>query len=60
MLRILEVSWLLVVVSGSAFGTYKAFVENFAESIYIFLITSVAFLMYLMKRKQRLNMEKNR
>ena len=60
MLRILENSWLLVAVSGSAFGTYKACVENISESIYIFLITSIALLMYLMKRKQRMNMEKNK
>ena len=60
MLRVLEISWLLVVLAGISCGTYKVCAEDFSESIYIFLITSVALLAYLMKRKQRTDMEKHK
>lgn len=58
MLRVIEVSWLIVVVTGLSLGGYKVCVDSFAESIYIFLLTSIAILIYLMRRKQRIEMEK--
>ena len=58
MLRILEISWLLVVLFGTAFGIYKIFSEGFIEAIYIFIFTIIALVFYIMRRKQRIAMER--
>lgn len=57
MLRILEVSWLLVSLTGLSFGIYKTFTEGFIEAVYIFIFTIVAMIFYMMRRKQRIAMQ---
>jgi hypothetical protein len=57
MLRILEISWLLVTLTGTTFGLYKTFTEGFIEAIYIFIFTLVALVFYVTRRKQRVAMK---
>ncbi|HKR04890.1 MAG TPA: hypothetical protein VJY62_09655 [Bacteroidia bacterium] len=59
MLRILEISWLLVVLFGTGFGVYKTFSEGFIDAVYIFIITSFALIFYIVRRKQRISMQKH-
>ena len=58
MLRILEISWLLIAVTGSSFGLYKTFTEGFIDAVYIFILTIIALIFYMIRRKQRIAMEK--
>ena len=59
MLRILEISWLLVVLFGTGFGVYKTFSEGFIDAVYIFIITGFALIFYIVRRKQRISMQKH-
>jgi hypothetical protein len=60
MLRILELSWLIVVLIGTSFGVYKIFSEGFVDAIYIFIITIIALILYLVRRKERIAMQKQK
>lgn len=58
MLRILEISWLIIAILSVAMGTYKCITHGFDEAIFIFLISVVAVAFYFVRRKQRISMEK--
>jgi O-antigen/teichoic acid export membrane protein len=60
MLRILEVSWLVVFLCGLAFAAVKAFTEGPASAVYILLFTAVALALYLIRRRQRILMEREK
>ena len=60
MLRILEISWLLVVLLGTGFGIYKTLAEGFIDAIYVFIFTIVALIFYIIRRKQRIAMQKQK
>ncbi len=60
MLRILELSWLTVVLISAGFGAYKTWTDGFVESLYIFLCTIIALLFYMKDRKQRIAMERQK
>jgi hypothetical protein len=60
MLRVLEISWLLVVLIGTCFGVYKTLSEGFIDAIYVFIITSLALIFYIVRRKQRIAMQKHK
>ena len=57
-LRILEMSWMVIAILGLLFGTYKWITETLNHAIFIYGISAVAALMYFMRRKQRMSMEK--
>ena len=58
MLKILETSWLVIAILGFLFGTFKWITESLNHAIFIYGITAIAALMYFMRRKQRMSMEK--
>ena len=60
MLRVLEISWLLVVLFGTGFGVYKTFSEGFIDAIYVFIITALALVFYIVRRKQRIAMQEHK
>lgn len=60
MLRILEISWLLVALIGLSIGIYKTVTEGFIEAVYVFIFTIVALIFYMMRRKQRIAMQQSR
>jgi predicted outer membrane lipoprotein len=57
MLRVLEISWLLVVLIGCGFGVYKTLSESFIDALYIFIPTLFALIFYIVRRKQRIAMQ---
>lgn len=59
MIRILELSWLVIAIAGVSFGAYKATTAGINEALFIFGITLIAFVFYFMRRKQRISMEKH-
>ena len=58
MLRVLELSWLIIVILGASLGVYKMVTENLTSAIWFFLFTIVAMLFWMIRRKQRIRMEK--
>lgn len=58
MLRILEIAWLIFAILGASFGFYKLTTEGVSESLFVFFFTLIAFVFYLVRRKQRIAMDK--
>ena len=58
MLRILELSWLCIAMLGLGLGGFKWWSENFSSAIWFFLFTTVALLFWIVRRRQRILMEK--
>ncbi len=60
MLRVLEVSWLIVFLFGLGFAIYKGITEGLASCVYILIFTAVALALYLIRRKQRIMMDRRK
>lgn len=60
MLRILEISWLVIALLGLSLGSFKWWSENFSAALWFFLFTVVALLFWIVRRRQRILMEKER
>ncbi len=58
MLRVLELSWLVIVLLGASLGTFKLITESIASSLWFFIFTALATVFWLIRRKQRIRMEK--
>lgn len=58
MLRVLELSWLVIVILGASLGTFKLLTENITTALWFFIFTAVATIFWLIRRKQRIRMEK--
>jgi len=58
MLRILEIAWLIFAISGAGLGLYKLYTEGVSESLFFLFFTLVATVFYVIRRKQRIAMEK--
>jgi positive regulator of sigma E activity len=58
MLRILELSWLVIVLLGASLGTYKFLTENISSAIWFFMFTGVALVFWLVRRRQRIRLQK--
>ena len=59
MLRVLELSWLVIALLGLALGGYKWATESFCSAIWFFLFTTVALVFWMIRRKQRIAMDQN-
>jgi hypothetical protein len=59
MLRILEMSWLIIAILGVIFGIYKCLTSGINEALFIFGISLIAVIFFVMRRKQRIGMEKH-
>jgi len=60
MLRILEVSWLVIFLCGLVFAAYKAFSEGLASATFVLFFTAIAGALYLIRRRQRILMEREK
>ena len=60
MLRVLEVSWLVVFLFGLGFACFKAATEGLASAVYILIFTVIALALYLIRRKQRIQMDRQK
>lgn len=54
----LEISWLLLALIAFGFSSYKLIAEGFSESVFYLIVMGVSFTMYLIRRKQRVRMNK--
>jgi uncharacterized membrane protein len=57
-IRILEITWLLIAIAGAVIGAYKLYEGNRSDAITFFIFTLVAAIFYYIRRRQRLRMEK--
>lgn len=58
MLRILEISWLVILLVSVAFGTWKWITEGFYCAIWFYFVTLISSIAYAIRRKQRLATER--
>ena len=58
MIRILEVSWLVLGIIALALGLYKIFSGGISESAFYGVAMLVSFGMFAIRRKQRMKIEK--
>jgi hypothetical protein len=54
----LEISWLLLALVALALSGYKIIAEGFSEAVFYLIVMGVSFFMYLIRRKQRVRMNK--
>ncbi|MBL7923482.1 MAG: hypothetical protein JNL88_04710 [Bacteroidia bacterium] len=58
MLRVLELSWLTIVLLGASLGTYKLLTESLTSALWFYILAAVSTLFWLIRRKQRIRMER--
>lgn len=58
MIRMLEISWLLLALVALALSGYKLIADGFSEAVFYIIVMGVSFSMYLIRRKQRVRMNK--
>ena len=54
----LEISWLMLALIALAFSCYKFLSEGFSEAFFYIIVMAVSFAMYLIRRKQRMRINK--
>ena len=60
MLRVLEISWLVITLLGFLFGLYKWATASLGEAIFIFIIAAIAAVFYTIRRRQRIAFDKHK
>jgi hypothetical protein len=60
MLRILEISWLILALSSLTAGIYKWFQEGFTFSFWFFICALVATVAWIIRRKQRISLQNSK
>jgi hypothetical protein len=58
MIRILEISWLVLGIIALALGVYKIFSDGVAEAAFYGVVMAVSIGMFTIRRKQRMKLEK--
>jgi hypothetical protein len=58
MLRILEISWLIILLVSVSFGTWRWLTEGFSCAIWFYMVTVISSIAYLVRRKQRMATER--
>jgi len=57
MLKVLEISWLLVTLCSGVFAVIKILSEGLHGAVFILMLTGIALGFYLYRRKQRIRQE---
>jgi hypothetical protein len=57
MLRTLEIAWLCITLISLAGTVYKLFNEGWEDAVWLSFVTLVAFVMFTIRRKQRIRYE---
>ncbi|MGI8892931.1 MAG: hypothetical protein ACR2GN_05665 [Bacteroidia bacterium] len=60
MLRILEMAWLIIAIGSLIFGIWKTMEEGLSESVWFFIFTLIAAIMYTIRRRQRISFDKQK
>lgn len=58
MLRMLEISWLTVTLFGAGFALFKWYDEGLPSAMFVLVFTGIAFILYLIRRKQRIQQDR--
>jgi hypothetical protein len=58
MLRILEISWLIILMVSLSFGTWRWLTEGFSCAIWFYIVTIISSIAYAVRRKQRMATER--
>ena len=58
MLRILEISWLVILLLSVSFGIYRWWAEGFECALWLFIFTFISTIFYIIRRRQRIAMER--
>ena len=58
MIRILEISWLILALIALALGLYKIFSDGISEAVFYGVVMMVSIGMFVIRRKQRMKIEK--
>ena len=58
MIRILEISWLVLGIVALVLGAYKVYSDGFSEAMFYGVVMLVSGAMYIIRRKQRLKLDK--
>lgn len=53
-----EISWLLLAITALVFSGYKLISEGFSEAVYFIIVMLVSIVMYIIRRKQRMRINK--
>ncbi|HNP47777.1 MAG TPA: hypothetical protein PKK99_04155 [Bacteroidia bacterium] len=59
MLRILEISWLIIALATGSISVYQFFTDGWQAAIWMLAITGIALLMYTVRKKQRIRMDQH-
>ena len=59
MIKFMEKMWLMTGIITAALAIYKVFATTTRDAAFFLLFSGVSFLLYFLRRKQRMNMEKN-
>ena len=54
MLRILEIAWMVIAVITALITGYLLLIRQFSESIFMVICTTIALVMYGVRRRQRI------
>lgn len=60
MLKVLEITWLLIGIISICIGGYKISTQGINEGIYFLIISLVAGIMYSIRHRQRIKMDKEK
>ena len=58
MLRILEISWLIIMLVSLGFGTFRWLNEGISYALWFYFVTIISAIAYAVRRKQRLATER--
>lgn len=57
MLRTLEIAWLCITILSIGIAVFQFFREGWQSALWMLFVTLVAFLMYTIRKKQRIKYE---
>lgn len=58
MLRILEISWLVILILSLLFGIYRWSTDGIEAALWLFIFTLISGIFYVIRRRQRIAMER--
>lgn len=56
MIRILEICWLIITIVTAVVAAFQLFEDGVQSALWMFIVSAIAFTMYMVRRKQRIRM----
>jgi hypothetical protein len=57
MIKILEIAWLVITLITALVAIVQLFQDGIQSALWMFIVSAVAFAMYMIRRKQRIRIE---